>query len=115
MKFLIMLLLVLFSLIMSKPKKNLFSNEETLGDIKKNLLECLINDKRSSEKLKTYANENLGTPASESLRLYTFINNERDRFVIRTCRKSAFATTFIKSSVSKSDTTQKENNLRKNK
>ena len=65
-------------------------------EIKKNILECIVNNDKTSQKLRNYANEKLSNGYKEDLLLTKYVQNDTDRNIIRQCKKNAYLSTIKK-------------------
>ena len=65
-------------------------------EIKKNILECIVNNDKTSQKLRNYANEKLSSGYKEDLLLTKYVQNDTDRNIIRQCKKNAYLSTIKK-------------------
>ena len=65
-------------------------------EIKKSILECIVNNGKTSPKLRNYVNEILSNGYKEDLMLTKYRQNDADRIIIRQCRKNAYLSTIKK-------------------
>ena len=65
-------------------------------EIKKSILECIVNNEKTSPKLRNYVNEILSNGYKEDLMLTKYRQNDADRIIIRQCRKKAYLSTIKK-------------------
>ena len=59
-------------------------------EIKKSILECIVNNEKTSPILRNYVNEILSNGYKEDLLLTKYRQNDADRIIIRQCRKKAY-------------------------
>ena len=64
-------------------------------EIKKSILECIVNNGKTSPKLRNYVNEILSNDYKDLL-LTKFVQNDADRIIIRQCKKKAYLSTIKK-------------------
>ena len=85
-------LLIFFfvSVIFSAPIKREIAVTDTYVEIRKNLLECIIETERTSPSMKKYAEDFLKTDLKGDLNLGQFRENPVDYDVIKKCRRQAF-------------------------
>jgi hypothetical protein len=62
-------------------------------EIKKSILECIVNNGKTSPKLRNYVNEILSNDYKDLL-LTKFVQNDADRIIIRQCKKKAYLSTI---------------------
>ena len=96
MKFIIITFIALTSLVLNQPVGKAIPAEDAFIEIKKSILDCILKSETTSEELKNYANENISNGYKETLLLSRFRDNEKDRLVIRQCRRKAFLNTSKK-------------------
>ena len=65
-------------------------------EIKKSILECIVNNEKTSQILRNYVNEILSNGYKEDLLLTKYRQNDADRIIIRQCRKKAYLSTLKK-------------------
>ena len=65
-------------------------------EIKKSILECIVNNEKTSPILRNYVNEILSNGYKEDLLLTKYRQNDADRIIIRQCRKKAYLSTLKK-------------------
>ena len=94
MKYIIAFIVLISLAFCEPPLGNAIPAEEAFVEIKKKLLNCLVESEKASPELKKYATENINAGYKDQLRLFQFRNNESDRFVIRQCRRDAFSFTY---------------------
>ncbi len=87
----ILLLVSLFAFVLSAPKlQREIAVTDTFVEIRKNLLECIVETERSSPELKKYASDFLQTDLNGDLNLGQFRLNPVDNDVLKKCRREAF-------------------------
>ena len=94
MKYIIAFIVLISLVFCEPPVGNAIPAEEAFTEIKKNILECIVQSEKASPEMKKYATENLNAGYKEQLNLSQFRNNEADRLVIRQCRRQAFVYTY---------------------
>ena len=62
-------------------------------EIKKSILECIVNNEKTSPKLRNYVDEILSNDYKDLL-LTKFVQNDADRIIIRQCKKKAYLSTI---------------------
>ena len=93
MKYIIAFLFLITFVVCPPTIERAIPAEEAFTDIKKKILECIVNDEKASPELKNYAQENLDKGLKETLILTKYRQNEVDRLIIRQCRRKAFVLT----------------------
>ena len=93
MKYIIAFLVLITFVVCPPTVDRAIPAEEAFSDIKKNILECIVNDTKASPELRNYAQESLNNGFKETLVLSKYRQNESDRLIIRQCRRKAFVLT----------------------
>ena len=80
--------IILISFIFCSPNtdKTIIVEDE----IKKRILECIVNNEKTSPILRNYVNEIFSNGYKEDLLLTKYRQNDADRIIIRQCRKKAY-------------------------
>ena len=86
--------IILFTFIFCSPDADKTITVE--DEIKKSILECIVNNEKTSPKLRNYANEKLSSGYKEDLLLTKYVQNDTDRNIIRQCKKNAYLSTIKK-------------------
>ena len=87
----ILLFIALFALTLcSPPPKREIAVTDTFVEIRKNLLECIVNTPRGSAEIKKYASDFLKTDLKGDLNLGQFREDRVDYDLIKKCRREAF-------------------------
>ena len=91
MKFILFLLSLFVFTLCDAPKiPREIAVTDTFIEIRKNLLECIIETERASPELKKYASDFLKTDLKGDLNLGQFRLNQVDNDVLKKCRRQAF-------------------------
>ena len=91
MKFILILLSLFVFTFCDAPKlPREIAVTDTFVEIRKNLLECIIQTERTSPQMKKYANDFLQTDLKGDLNLGQFRLNPVDNDVLKKCRRQAF-------------------------
>ena len=93
MKYIIAFLFLITYVVCPPTAERAIPAEEAFSEIKKKILECIVNDEKTSPELRNYATENLNNGYKETLILSKYRQNEVDRLIIRQCRRKAFILT----------------------
>ena len=86
--------IILISFIFCSPNTDKTITVE--DEIKKSILECIVNNEKTSQILRNYVNEILSNGYKEDLLLTKYRQNDADRIIIRQCRKKAYLSTLKK-------------------
>jgi hypothetical protein len=84
------LILITFVFCAPDTDKEISVNDE----IKKSILECIVNNEKTTPKLRNYVKEILNNDIKEDLLLTKYRQNDADRIIIRQCRKKAYLSTI---------------------
>ena len=86
--------IILFTFIFCSPDAD--KTITVKDEIKKSILECIVNNEKTSQILRNYVNEIFSNGYKEDLFLTKYRQNEADRIIIRQCRKKAYLSTIKK-------------------
>ena len=90
MKAIILFLSFFVLTLCTPPPKREIAVTDTFVEIRKNLLECIVESPKVSEEMKKYASDFLKTDLNGDLNLGQFREKRSDYDIIKKCRRAAF-------------------------